>query len=502
MKLKLPYSSQNWVSLVGATIAIISLFMIIFLFVITAISEQERSYLGLVTYIILPVFLIIGLLLIPIGMYLKVRRDRKKNILPVSEWPQVNLNDVRHRNAFFIFTIGTTIFLFLSAVGSYEAFHFTESVTFCGTICHNVMKPEYTAYQNSPHARVACVECHVGSGASWYVRSKLSGLYQVYAVTLGEYPKPIPTPITNLRPARETCEECHWPQKFYARSLRTEKHYLSDEANSEWDIVLKMKIGSTLSVMGLQEGIHWHINPNVKIEYKASDDRRQVIPWVKYTNLKTGEVTVFEDEDNKLEETKLDTLETRVMDCMDCHNRPSHDYKPPAFFIDNAITSGEIPKELPQVKAEAMDILGEQFTTTDSALQYINTTMNQFYQDNYPEIYASKKYLVDRAIKGIQTEFQKNIFPEMKVRWDAYPNNIGHIEFMGCFRCHNGTHRAETGKLISRDCSLCHDIDAQGPPDNFETAPINGTLEFKHPTDIDEAWKETACVECHTGLNP
>ncbi|MFA3783365.1 cytochrome c3 family protein [Melioribacteraceae bacterium 4301-Me] len=502
MKLKLPYSSQNWVSLIGATIALITLFMIIFLFVITAFSAQGRSYLGLVTYIILPVFLIIGLLLIPIGMYLKIRRDKKKNIIPSKGWPQINLNDIRHRNAFFIFTIGTTIFLFLSAVGSYEAFNFTESVTFCGTICHTVMKPEYIAYQNSPHARVACVECHVGSGASWYVRSKLSGLYQVYAVTLGEYPKPIPTPITNLRPARETCEECHWPQKFYSRSLRTEKHYLADETNSEWDIILTMKIGSSLSALGLQEGIHWHINPDVKIEYKASDERRQVIPWVRYTNLKTGEVTIFEDEDNKLEKSKLDSLQTRVMDCMDCHNRPSHDYKPPAFFINNAITAGNVPKELPQIKAQAMEILGKQFTTTDSAMQYISNSINQFYKENYPEIYSTKKYLVDKAINGIQDEFKKNIFPEMKVKWDAYPNNIGHIEFMGCFRCHNGTHSSQNGKLISKDCRLCHDITAQGPPDKLETAPINGSLEFKHPTDIDQAWKEMACVECHTGLNP
>ncbi len=502
MKIKLPHSSQNWISLIGATIALISLFMIIFLFVITAFSAQGRSYLGLVTYIILPVFLIIGLLLIPLGMYLKVRRNKKKNILPVSGWPQVDLNDIRHRNAFFIFTVGTTIFLFLSAVGSYEAFHYTESVKFCGTLCHNVMKPEYTAYQNSPHARVACVDCHVGSGASWYVRSKLSGLYQVYAVTLGNYPKPIPTPIHNLRPARETCEECHWPQKFYSRSLRTEKHYLADETNSEWDIVLTMKIGSSLSALGLQEGIHWHINPDVKIEYKASDEKRQVIPWVRYTNLKTGKVAVFEDENNTLDKEELDSLETRVMDCMDCHNRPSHNYQPPAFFINNAITAGEIPKELPEVKTEAMDILGEQFSTTDSAIQYINTSMHEFYQDNYPEVYASKENLVNEAINGIQTEFKKNIFPEMKVRWDAYPNNIGHIEFMGCFRCHNGSHTAKDGKMIPRNCTLCHDITAQGPPDKLETAPINGSLEFKHPVDIGEAWKDMACVECHTGLNP
>jgi hypothetical protein len=503
MKLKLPHSSQNWVSLVGATIALISLFMIVFLFVITSLSSQGGTYLGLVVFIILPGFLVFGLLLIPIGMFLKVRSDKKQKVIPPTEWPQVNLNDVRHRNAFFIFIIGTTIFLFLSAIGSYEAFHYTESVEFCGTTCHDVMKPEYTAYQNSPHARVACVECHVGSGANWYVRSKLSGLYQVYAVTLGTVPKPIETPITNLRPARETCEQCHWPQKFYARKLITEKHYLPDEKNSEWDITLTMKIGAPSSALGLQEGIHWHINPNVRIEYKASDKKREVIPWVRYTNLKTGESFVYQDQDNMVDKKSLDTMETRIMDCMDCHNRPSHNYQPPAFFINNALTAGTIPKELPKIKATALEILSQKFRTTDSARMIIADKINSFYKNNYPEIYASKRNLVTQAINGIQEAFSKNIFPEMKVRWDVYPNNIGHMEFIGCFRCHNDNHVAAQGRVIKKDCNLCHSINAQGPPNKLEVSPINAFLQFKHPDEsIGESWKEMQCAECHTGLNP
>lgn len=502
MKIKLPHSSQNWLSLIGATIAVISLFMIIFLFSITIFSHEGRAYLGLITYIILPVFLVIGLLLIPLGMYLKVKRDKRNHVVTTTEWPQVDLNDLRTRNGFFVFTIGTVLFLFLTAIGSYEAFHFTESVQFCGTLCHNVMAPEYTAYQNSPHARVACVECHVGSGADWYVRSKLSGLYQVYAVTVGNYPKPIPTPITNLRPARETCEECHWPQKFYAYKLVNQKHYLADETNSEWDISLTMKIGSNLSALGLQEGIHWHINPDVKIEYKATDEKRQNIAWVKYTDLKTGKFFVFEDQDNKLDQKGLDTLETRVMDCMDCHNRPSHNYQPPAFFINGAITAGNIPKELPQIKSLAMEILDKKFSTTDTAMIAIRDQVNSFYKENYPDIYSGKNQMIAKAVNGIQTEFKKNIFPEMNVRWDAYPNNIGHIEFMGCFRCHNDNHATTEGKVIPKDCNLCHSITSQGVPGSLETTSVNGSLEFKHPVDIGDSWKEMVCVDCHTGLNP
>jgi nitrate/TMAO reductase-like tetraheme cytochrome c subunit len=501
MKIKLPYSTSNWISLVGATISLISFFMIIFLFAITTFLNQGSSYLGLVIYILLPGFLIVGLILIPIGMYVKIRREKLRKKVEEFKWPEINLNNIRHRNAFIIFAVGTAIFLFVSAIGSYEAFHYTESVEFCGKTCHKVMIPEFTAYQSSPHARVACVECHVGTGADWYVKSKLSGLYQVYAVTLGSYPKPIPTPITNLRPARETCEECHWPEKFYDRTLRVEKHYLTDEKNTEWDINLSLKIGGSHSAQGLREGIHWHINKDVVIEYKAADKQRQKIPWVKYTNLRTGKTIIFEDSNSPLKKEHLDSLETRIMDCIDCHDRPAHNYNPPAFFVNNAITAGIIPKELPMIKSLAMDLCAKDYSSTDTAMIAIKDGIKSYYKEKYPDIIEGKNYLVNKAIIGLQTEFKKNIFPEMKVKWNAYPNNIGHLEFIGCFRCHNDNHKSKSGEAISKKCNLCHDINAQGNPDSLQVTTVGNSLEFRHP-DGDESWKDALCVDCHTGLNP
>ncbi len=504
MKLKLPPSTQNWTSLIGATIALISLFMIIFLSVVTIVIESERAtYLGLVIYILLPAIMVLGLLMIPIGMILKIRKDHKSEIKTVSVWPNIDLNDVHHRNAFMIFAIGTSIFLFLSAIGSYEAFHFTESNTFCGQLCHSVMVPEYTAYQYSPHAQVSCVECHVGPGANWYVRSKMSGLYQVYATLANIYPKPIPTPVENLRPAREVCEQCHWPEKFYTHNIRLESHFLPDEKNTRWDIALIMKVGAPHSALGLIEGIHWHINPQVKIEYIASDYERENIPWVKYTNLETGEAKIYLDEDNPLDETQMDTLEVRTMDCIDCHNRPSHLYRAPTKFISTAMVAGDISPELPEIKSLAVEICGEEYSTTDSAMLAIDQEINKYYENNYTEFYQSKKELVQKAIDRLQTEYQKNIFPEMKVRWDAYPDHIGHTEYNGCFRCHNDINSTEEGEVIRKDCDLCHFINSQGTPDeDMEVAPVGQALEFKHPEDIGEAWKEALCVDCHTGLNP
>lgn len=495
MKIKLPASAYNWISLIGAVISLISFLMIVFLFVISYFYDKGGSYLGLVIYIILPAFLIVGLILIPIGML----KNFKKNNSKEKKLPFIDLNRKDHRNAFLIFTVGTTIFLFISALGSYEAFHYTESTEFCGTLCHSVMNPEYTAYQNSAHAKVQCVECHVGTGADWYVKSKLSGIYQVYAVLANVYPKPIPTPIKNLRPARETCEECHWPQKFYSRKIRTEKHFLTDEKNSEWDISLIMKIGPSINSKGLESGIHWHINPDVKIEFISLDDKEQQIPWVRYTNKKTGKEKTFIDAGLNFTPKMLDSLKIRTMDCIDCHNRPSHIYKPPTLFVNEAISRGNIPKELPEIKSLSMEICDEKFSTTDSAMINIKSKIENFYDENYPD---ENKSLIEKAIAGLQNEYKKNIFPEMRVRWEAYPNNIGHMEFPGCFRCHSDSHESETGELISKNCNLCHTISAQGNPENLEIANFDSFLEFKHPEDIGEDWKEGICVDCHTGLNP
>lgn len=502
MKFQLPRSTQNWITLIGATIALICLFMIVFLFTISTLWKDDHAYIGLVIYIILPAVMIVGLILIPIGMLIQHRRERKQKPSERTPWPRIDLNDIRHRNAFFVFAIGTTILLFMSAIGSYEAFNYTESVQFCGTTCHTVMNPQYTAYQNSPHARVPCVDCHVGSGADWYVRSKLSGAYQVYATLADIYPRPIPTPISNLRPAQETCEQCHWPEKFYSHQLRIETHYLTDEENTQWDIHLIMKIGAEKSALGLIEGIHWHINPDVKIEYIATDEQRENLPWVRFTNRSTGETIVYHDQDSPLSESEIENAEIRTMDCIDCHNRPSHNYRAPSLFINAAMTAGDIPSQLPEIKALALELCDRDYPTMDSAMKTMEFEIPEYYRNNYPEIYEDQRHLVDQAVAGLKDYFSRNIFPEMKVRWSEYPNHIGHLEFNGCFRCHNDRHASEDGRVISMDCNLCHTIRAQGTPGDMQFAQGSEALEFVHPEDIGEAWKEMLCTDCHTGLNP
>lgn len=499
--MRLPKSYYNITSFVGTIIAGVSLITTIVFSIVAFLYEDTSSYVGLFIYIIIPSFMILGLIIIPIGMMIEIRRRKTRELEYIKKgWPIIDLNVKKYRNAILIFSIGTIILGILSSVGSYEAFHYTESNEFCGTLCHEVMEPEYVAYQNSPHARVHCVECHVGTGADWYVRSKLSGLRQVYGVLTDDFNRPIETPIHNLRPARETCEKCHWPEKFYARQLRQSKHFLTDSLNTEWDISLQMKTGPEHMALGLSEGIHWHINPDVQIEYISKRDQRKVVPWVKYTNLATGEVILYEDEENSLKEKKMAVAEVRTMDCMDCHNRPSHNYYTPQEFIDHAIIAGEIPKDLPFIKKVAMDLFIDPYDNKDTAIHTIRTYTKEFYAEHMPKVLETRGADIDKAIDGIIHEFSQNIFPAMGASWDEYENHIGHKTYNGCFRCHDDNHKSKEGQVIRKDCNLCHTLVLQGKSGSAEFTSVQNSLEFVHPVDLDEGWEKDLCTECHRYL--
>jgi hypothetical protein len=497
--MKLPKSAYNWLSVIGSVIAIFNLALIVLLFIISSIFNQGSSYLGLFIFMVLPAMMFIGLILIPIGMWAEIRREKRNGTVDAKKLPYIDLNNRRHRNAFLLFFVCTIIFLFLTAAGSYEAYHYSESVPFCGKLCHQVMEPEYVAFQNSPHASILCVDCHVGPGTDWYVRSKISGLYQVYAVLANVYPKPIPTPITSLRPARETCERCHWPQKFYSRKLQVERGFLADSVNTEWDVYLQMKIGPQFSALGLKEGIHWHINPNVSVEY-VSDPKRENIYWVKYTNKATGESHIYKNEEEEVSDSTMKASPSRTMDCIDCHNRPSHQYKSPPVFVDNAMISGVIPSDIPYIKYIAMQVLKDSYATKDSAFMAIKKGIIDFYKTDHADYFAANEGKINTAIAGIEDAYSRNVFPFMKVDYQAYPDHIGHLQSRGCFRCHNDKFKSEEGRVISRDCNMCHTIIGQGKPGAMQLVPVTDTLEFVHPVDIKGVWKTSDCSECHNIL--
>ena len=501
--MKFPRLVYNWTSTAGAIIAVISGFLMLILLGISFTEKDTNPYFGVFLYMVLPPFLLLGLLLIPIGMYRRWRIWRRTGEISYPKWPYIDLNKKSHRNATMIFLAGTILFLTLSGVGSYEAFHYSESVAFCGKTCHAVMKPEYVAYQNSAHARVACTACHVGPGAGWYARSKLAGAYQVYAVTANVYPRPIPTPVKNLRPAQETCEQCHWPSKFFGAQQRQFNNYMYDDTNTYWPVNLLIKTGGGDPRIGQTAGIHWHMNISVKVEYIARDERRQDIPWMRVSNRLTGKTVVYQDTEKPLTEEEIKQAVPRVMDCMDCHNRPSHIYNSPDFAMNMGMATGHIDHSLPEIKRVAVEAMAGKYATEQEALDSIASTVGDFYRTKYPELYGQKKSVIDSTIAAIQDAFVKNIFPEMRVRWTEYPNNIGHFIYPGCMRCHDGHHTSDEGVTITRDCRTCHAILSQGSGARAAMAATPDGLDFVHPDEnVGEAWQETGCYECHTGVQP
>jgi hypothetical protein len=334
--------------------------------------------------------------------------------------------------------------------------HYMDTSEFCGQVCHSVMAPEYSAFQDGPHSRVGCVQCHIGAGAPWFVKAKISGLRQVAAVNLKTYSRPIPSPVHNLRPARETCEQCHWPEKFHGDKVKVIRDYGTDEANTEQTTTLQIHVGGGSDKLSIATGIHWHMNVANLVEYITTDDKRQVIPWVKMTD-KEGNTKEFTAEGVTPEE--LAKGERRIMDCVDCHNRPGHSFDPsPDKAVNRGLAEGTIPRNVPFIKREAVAALTQTYPTQPAAEAQISQRLRDFYRTNFNQFYMGRRQDVERAVVGTLQLYRRNVFPTMNVGWGTYPSNIGHMDFPGCFRCHDENHKTKEGKTISQDCSTCHDI--------------------------------------------
>ena len=478
---------RNWLSLAGFVVMIGSLFSFLLLLLLELMAHVANPYVGILTYLVAPAFLVIGMLTAGLGAWLRHRQIVKSAgpFAPI----RIDLTRPRDRRVFGVFLAGSVLFLLVSAIGSYQSYHYTESIQFCGQACHGVMKPEFVTYSHSSHARVSCAECHIGKGATWYVRSKLSGTYQVYATLANKYPKPIPTPVKNLRPAQETCEQCHWPKKFVGNVERTYNYFLGDETNSPFTVRLLLKVGGGDPTHGPVEGIHWHMNVGNKIEYLATDEARQKIPWVRMTD-QLGIVTEFRSPKftNEVDEASI-----RKMDCMDCHNRPAHRYESPNDAVNLALALGKIEHALPYIKTNALYALTQRYTNDTQAIQGIAT----FLAGKYPaDKYSGCQEKVRATISEVQRIYRDNFFPEMKASWQVYPENMGHKDWPGCFRCHDGQHKTADGKRLikANDCKACHTILAQGSGADLDQLTPKGQ-EFKHPGDPVDG----ACNDCHTG---
>ncbi len=494
---KSPSLFRNPLSLFGLGVTVVCTAVGLPLLFFDIFTTHTNPYAGIFIYGILPGLAGLGVAMSFLGALWERSRRKRFPDQPVPPLPRLDLNDPRQRLTLVgALALGLVILVLLS-VTSYRGYNFTDSVQFCGEVCHGVMKPEYTAYQHSPHARVACVACHVGPGAGWYVRSKLSGAYQVYAVAFNKYPRPIETPVHNLRPAQETCEQCHWPAKFFGAQQKTFTHYLTDEKNSPWQIQMLLKIGGGDAKNGMASGIHWHMNIKNDIYYVATDEKREIIPYVKSVD-KEGRATEYMSTENPVSKEDLAKASLRHMDCVDCHNRPSHIFRSPEQAVSLAMSRGQMDPSLPYLKREAMRLLAGTYMTQAEAQAATAAELPAFYEKSYPAVYKTKSADIGRAVQVIQKLSSENVFPHMKTDWRAHPDHIGHLISDGCFRCHDGLHKSSGGKVISNDCNTCHTILAQGPPQEVARAPLKAQP-FRHPVDAGVDVTQMKCDACHTG---
>lgn len=424
-----------------------------------------NAYVGLVTYLLFPFLFVVGLLLIPLGWY----RLRKKTglstrrLLEERFGPDETRGSLTGSRLFRFITLLTVINVFFLVAISTQMLGFMDSSYFCGTACHSVMNPEWVTYQQSPHARVRCVQCHVGEGAEALIDSKLNGLWQIISVTFNLYERPIPTPVRQLRPARETCEKCHWPEKFYGSHLVTRYNYQNDDESSLLYTTLNLKIDAGKA--GEKAGIHWHIGQENEVRYTSVGDRREMMLWVearrpdgRYHRFYNRNATAHGIED----------IVERSMDCVDCHNRATHIYEEPERAVDDRIKMGLLDLSLPYLKREALAAITSNYADSAAAYDGIGQSLRNFYMRNYPELSREKTAIIDSAVMVLQDIYSRNIHKPMNIRWNTYASHIGHKGNTGCFRCHNPALVDSAGAAISYDCTLCHSILADNHKEPFQ----------------------------------
>jgi nitrate/TMAO reductase-like tetraheme cytochrome c subunit len=437
----LPTAARNPLSLVGVAIATTMATLFLVLLLLELLGYLTNPYLGLVVFVTVPAIFLVGLLLIPIGAWW-ARRRASGGAPP--EWPVIDLRQPRQQSIAVAVLVLTVVNLVIVTMAAYGGVHYMESASFCGQVCHTTMEPQYVAHQAWPHARVACTECHIGPGASAFVEAKMAGTRQLLQVMTNRVPRPVPPPDRLIQPAVATCGGCHSPDTLRGDTIRVLREYADDESSSEAAVTtLRMRLGSP--AVG---GIHRHLA--LEIEYMPGESG--TIPYVR-TTYPDGMVREFRSADAP---SDVPAAARRRMECIDCHNRPAHTFDvSPQRAVDAEIARGRLPRDLPFARREAVAAVSDTYPDRETALAAIAERLNRFYATQP----GASPTLVPRLVASAQAAWSRNVFPAMNVTWGTYPNQIGHLDAPGCFRCHDEGHTAADGAVISQDCELCHSIE-------------------------------------------
>jgi len=448
--------------LIGVAITTISVVLMLIGLALDMLGLVENPYFAALCYMILPGFMVLGLLIIPLACYVNRKQWLRDSLGAHLDEKSlcIDLSNPRHKKYIVGFLALTVLNVAILIIISYEAYHFTDSQYFCGKLCHTVMAPEYTAYMRSPHSKVKCVECHIGPGASWFVKAKISGLRQVVAVFTDSYSRPIPAPVEHLRPARDTCEECHWPQKFHGEKVKKFYTFSNDDQEDPEVQEISLHIGGQNPVTDQFEGIHWHVSSNIKVEYQSLDEKRTSIGKIKVT-LPDGVTDEYDIDYGDEAETAGEGHGWRTMDCIDCHNRPTHVNDVLVERVDFGLLSRRIDPSLPGIREDSIKVLEKEYTSREEAEEFLVKTLIELQAERHGKPYIDENgELLVKAGQFLLETYKNNVWPAMKITWGTYRQHLGHQDAddgYGCFRCHDDEHATSIGKVIPQDCDLCHD---------------------------------------------
>ena len=487
---------SNMLSLVGLFIAVLNIGLIVFLCIVEVFSARAHPYADLVIWIVLPAIVLLGVVLIVVG----IRRERRKELAggPAERsFEVIDLNDPKHRKKGFVLLMILLLLSLLYAFSGYKFYEFSESKTFCGS-CHRVMGPETRSNEYSVHARLACTDCHVGPGAKYFFISHLKGARQAIKLLFNRYSRPIPTPVADLRPSQDICENCHGPKYQISERLESRTYFMSDKGNSRKTMNMLLRMGKADVTLEKPPKMHWHSGTTEEIVYAVTDPKLVDIPWVRVKRL-DGKVRVYRSPESKLSDDEVAKAGTRRMDCIDCHNRSGHPSNPPAYILNAMLARGLVDPALPEIKLVAIQALEARYASLDEAHKGIDAAIRDFYRKAYPAVAKDKEAAIAAVSKALQGAYDRNYDPHMQVSWRNFANDQGHLFAPGCFRCHDGKHRTEDGIVLSRDCSLCHLLieRAPGQASAGNQQAVFRVMGYPHPVDIGDLWKQMLCHECH-----
>lgn len=496
-----PHPIYNWMSIIGCAIAAASFTTAAFFLLIGLVTSDDSGYAGLT--LIPPVFgVLFGMALAVAGWVRETRRQRRGERSSFFDtWALDPFALVRRIGPFAAVAgvAGITALLLAAATGSVAVVEYTESNTFCTQACHAVMGPEAVAWTDTAHSQIDCVECHVGAGAEGYLAAKIGGLRQLWAILSGNVDRPIPTPLHAAGPlGRELCEGCHALKLQEDHKALTRKYFPSGSEDAPVQVAMMVNTGGSAENGFSAGGIHYHMQVARKVEYVARDRARQDIAWVRVTD-RDGNTHEYSSEGEPLSDEERASLPVHEMDCIDCHSRPAHRFASPIDSVNAALGSGRLPDDVPGLKEASVRALDGGYESTEQALAGIEKTLHEYFEEEDPDVLEDQADEIAESVETLRAIYQRTIFPEMKADWSVHPNNAGHRDTPGCFRCHNDEMLDEEGETVFGDCSRCHTVLAQDDEAIDTMADFEKGNGFVHPEDGTRFEEFTLCADCHDG---